>query len=119
MVRSVEGQAEGHGGEDVDLDEGLAAGVVGAEGVLPSPFGGEGGEVVRQAGACLVQASVRNASMALVDSAMAGALSEEAASLPDGSSMVAIPASLQAEGRSEASTAPAGGSPVEAVPPAP
>ena len=46
----VEGQAEGHGGEDVDLDEGLAAGVVGAEGVLPSPFGGEGGEVVRQAG---------------------------------------------------------------------
>ena len=46
----VEGEAEGHGGEDVDLDEGLAAGVVGAEGVLPSPFGGEGGEVVRQAG---------------------------------------------------------------------
>ena len=46
----VEGQAEGHGGEDVDLDEGLAAGVVGAEGALPSPFGGEGGEVVRQAG---------------------------------------------------------------------
>ena len=46
----VEGQAEGHGGEDVDLDEGLATGVVGAESILPSPFGGEGGEVVRQAG---------------------------------------------------------------------
>ena len=45
----VEGQAEGHGGKDVDLDEGLASGVVGAESVLPSPFEGEGGEVVRQA----------------------------------------------------------------------
>ena len=46
----VEGQAEGDGGEDVDLDEGLPAGAVGAEGVLPAPFRGEGGEVVRQAG---------------------------------------------------------------------
>ena len=45
-----EGQAEGRGGEDIDLDESLAAGVVGAEGALPSPFGGEGGEVLRQAG---------------------------------------------------------------------
>ena len=40
--RLVEDQAEGHGGEDVNLDEGLAAGIVGAEGVLPAPFEGEG-----------------------------------------------------------------------------
>ena len=46
----VEGQAEGDGGEDVDLDEGLPAGVVGAEGVFPPPFGSEGGEVVGQSG---------------------------------------------------------------------
>lgn len=40
----VEGEAEGHGGEDVDFDEGLAAGVVGAEGAGALPVGGEGGE---------------------------------------------------------------------------
>ena len=49
----VEGQTEGHGGEDVDLDEGLTAGVVGTESVLPPPFRGKGGEVVRQAGVLL------------------------------------------------------------------
>lgn len=40
----VEGEAEGHGGEDVNFDEGLAAGVVGAEGVGALPGGGEVGE---------------------------------------------------------------------------
>ena len=33
----VEGEAEGHGGEYVDFDEGLAAGVVGAEGDVAGP----------------------------------------------------------------------------------
>ena len=47
----VEGEAEGHGGEYVDFDEGLAAGVVGAEGVGALPSGGEvGKEVVVEAG---------------------------------------------------------------------
>jgi hypothetical protein len=35
----VEGEAEGHGGEDVDFDEGLAAGVVGAEGAVRCQVG--------------------------------------------------------------------------------
>lgn len=39
-----EGEAEGHGGEYVDFDEGLAAGVVGSEGTGALPVGGEGGE---------------------------------------------------------------------------
>ena len=39
-----EGEAEGLGGEYVDFDEGLAAGVVGAEGAVALPGGGEVGE---------------------------------------------------------------------------
>ena len=43
----VEGESEGHGGEDVNLDEGLAAGVVGAEGDVSAPRGGQVGEELR------------------------------------------------------------------------
>ena len=42
----VEDQAEDHGGEDIDFDQGTAASVLGTEGVLPPPFGGGGGEAV-------------------------------------------------------------------------
>ena len=40
----VEGEAQGQGGEHVDFDEGLAAGVVGAQGAGALPGGGEVGE---------------------------------------------------------------------------
>src|SRR5690606_2798379 len=40
------GQTEGLGDEDVDFNQGLAAGVVAAQGVVALPFGGEAGEEV-------------------------------------------------------------------------
>ena len=40
------GQTEGLGDEDVDFYQGLAAGVVAAQGVVALPFGGEVGEEV-------------------------------------------------------------------------
>ena len=45
----VRGEAEGFGGEGVDFDEDLAAGVVGTEGVVPVPMWGQGGPVVGEA----------------------------------------------------------------------
>ena len=46
-----QGEAQGLGDEDVDFYQGLAAGVVGAQGVVALPLGGEvGEEVLRQGG---------------------------------------------------------------------
>ncbi len=47
----VEGEAEGLGHQDIDLDQGLAAGVIGSQSAIALPGGGEvGEEAVGQAG---------------------------------------------------------------------